>query len=128
MKGVACVVATAMAPASLWAASAPTSLASAPLPYKPADDTALLTTPQWGLAFLLCGAALVAALLALRRHGHRPARRRSVGMLQVVETRPLSAHTQLAVVQYRGRQLLLSIGPGGTQCLRDDPSPTEAPS
>lgn len=104
----------------------PLTLASAPLPFKATDAAALPTAPQWGAAILLCLAALVAGIVALRRRGHANTWRRAVGLLQVIETRTVGAHAQLAVVRYQGRQLLLSIGPGGTQCLRDDPAASEA--
>jgi hypothetical protein len=95
------------------------------LSYKLADETALPTTPQWGLAILLCAAALAAVFLSLRRRGQGLTWRRPSGVVQMVEMHALNANTQLAVVRYQGRQLLLSIGPANTQCLRDDPQPIE---
>ncbi len=96
--------------------------ASASIPFKPAEDTNLPSGPQWGLAFVLCAAALGVTLYALRRRGHGAvAWKRQQGLLTVVETRALTAQVQLHVVHYGGRQLLLSVGPTGTQCLRDDP-------
>jgi hypothetical protein len=97
------------------------SAASAAIPFKLADDPALPSGPQWGLAIVLCVAALGVALWVLRRRGHAVAWQRQGGLLDVLETRALSPHAQLNVVRYRGRQLLLSVGPAGTQCLRDDP-------
>lgn len=101
-------------------ATPPASSASAAIPFKPAEDPALPSGPQWGLAFVLCLAALGAALWVLRRRGNALAWKRPAGLLDIVETRALSPQTQLSVVRYQGRQLLLSTGPGGTQCLRDD--------
>jgi hypothetical protein len=37
-----------------------------------------------------------------------------------MERRALTAGTQLVVTRYAGRRLLLSVGPAGTQLLRDD--------
>lgn len=100
----------------------PATSASAAIPFKPEQDTALPSGPQWGLAIVLCLAALGAALLVLRRRGNATIGwKRQGGLLDVVETRALSAQVQLNVVRYGGRQLLLSVGPAGTQCLRDDP-------
>jgi hypothetical protein len=97
--------------------------ASAAIPFKPAEDPALPSGPQWGLALVLCVAALGAALLVLRRRGNAAIGwKRQGGLLDVVESRALNAQVQLNVVRYRGRQLLLSVGPTGTQCLRDDPA------
>ncbi|PTT79796.1 hypothetical protein DBR42_20710 [Pelomonas sp. HMWF004] len=103
-------------------ASPPAATASAAIPFKPAEDPSLPSGPQWGMAIVLCMAALGAALWALRRRGNAAISwRRQGGLLSVVESRPLSAQAQLSVVRYGRRQLLLSIGPTGTQCLRDDP-------
>jgi Flagellar biosynthesis protein, FliO len=101
----------------------PAANASAAIPFKPAEDPSLPSGPQWGLAIVLCMAALGAALWVLRRRGNTAnGWRRQGGLLNVVETRALSAQVQLNVVRYGGRQLLLSVGPAGTQCLRDDPA------
>jgi hypothetical protein len=89
-----------------------TSASAVALPFKPAEDPGLPSGPQWGLALVLCAMALGAALYLLRRRG---------GLLDVVESRALGPQAQLHIVRYGGRQLLLSVGPTGTQCLRDDP-------
>jgi flagellar biogenesis protein FliO len=105
----------------------PAVTASAAIPFKPAQDSSLPTGPQWGLAIVLCAAALGIALYVLRRRGRVPlAWKRQTGLLNVLESRMLSAHVQLHVVRYGDRQLLLSVGPAGTQCLRDDPVNEEA--
>lgn len=101
--------------------------ASAALPFKPADD-ALPSGSQWGLAIVLCVAALAVAVLALRRRGGQAVWRRTGGTLQVLESRALSPQSQLVVVRYGERQLLLCVGPAGAQCLRDDPAGEERPS
>ena len=107
------------------AASSATT-ASAAIPFKPAEDPVLPSGPQWSLAIVLCVAALAAVLWVLRRRGNVVAWKRPGGLLDIVETRALSPHAQLNVVRYQGRQLLLSVGPAGTQCLRDDPVAEEA--
>lgn len=106
--------------------SNPASAASASratIPFKPAEDPALPSGSQWGLAIVLCLAALGVALWTLRRRTPQGAAgwKRQGALLHVVESRALNAHAQLSVVRYGGRQLLLSVGPSGTQCLRDDP-------
>lgn len=98
-----------------------TSASAAAIPFKPAEDSALPSGPQWGLAIVLCIAALAAVLYQLRRRG-AVAWKREGRLLSVVETRALSPQVQLNVVRYGDRQLLLSVGPAGTQCLRDDPA------
>lgn len=99
---------------------APTASAAA-LPFKAADDTAVPVGAPWGAALLVCAAvaALVAGALK-RRRGATPWRR-DAGLVEVVERRSLTTHTHLVVTRYAGRRLLLSVGPAGTQCLRDDP-------
>lgn len=96
--------------------------AGAALPFKAAADTALPSGSQWGLAVVLCCLALVAALWLLRRRGSvsRHLRRGRGAMVEVLETRLVAPQTQLVVARYGDRQLLLSVGPAGTQCLRDD--------
>jgi len=94
---------------------------AASIPFKPAEDAALPSGPQWGLAIVLCVAALGAILYQLRHRRGAVAWRRESGLLNVVETRALNPQVQLSVVRYGNRQLLLSVGPAGTQCLRDDP-------
>lgn len=98
-----------------------TSASAVAIPFKPAEDSALSSGPQWGLAIMLCIAALGAVFYQLRRRGAVTWKRES-DLLSVVETRALSPQVQLSVVRYGGRQLLLSIGPTGIQCLRDDPA------
>jgi flagellar biogenesis protein FliO len=97
--------------------------ASAALPFKAATDTTLPGGSQWGLAVVLCCLALAAALWLLRRHGAASGtnwRRGRGAMVEVLETRLVAPQTQLVVARYGERQLLLSVGPAGTQCLRDD--------
>ncbi|WP_457447623.1 FliO/MopB family protein [Roseateles sp. P5_E4] len=102
----------------------PGTSASAAIPYRPADEAALPSGSQWGLAIVLCLAALAVMLWMARRRGvvrgAWPPRGREP-LVDVLETRSLGAQTQLVVTRYGGRRLLLSVGPAGTQCLRDDP-------
>ena len=107
----------------------PATAASTAIPFKPQEDPALPSAPQWGLAIVLCAAALGVALWVLRQRGARgaaPWKRQGEALLHVVESRALNAQVQLSVVRYGRRQLLLSVGPSGTQCLRDDPCAEEA--
>jgi hypothetical protein len=106
----------------------PATTASAAIPFKPAEDPGLPSGSQWGLALVLCAAALAALLYLLHRRGKVIVGwKRPGSMLDVVETRALNAQVQLNVVRYGKRQLLLSVGPAGTQCLRDDPIGEELP-
>lgn len=97
------------------------SASTVALPFKPVDDTAMPNGVQWSVALVLCVALLVVVVLALKRRGGTSPWRREAGLVDVLERRALDAHTQLVVARYAGRRLLLSIGPAGTQCLRDDP-------
>lgn len=96
--------------------------ASAPIPFKPDGDAALPSGPQWGLAVVLCLTALALIVWRLRRRGGSSTRwpRGQGALIDVVEARALGAQTQLIVARYAGRRLLLSVGPAGAQCLRDD--------
>ncbi|RZI92134.1 MAG: hypothetical protein EOP39_32500 [Rubrivivax sp.] len=67
--------------------------------------------------------------LLRRRGGGSPTWPRGrPAMVEVLETRAVAPQTQLVVARYAGRQLLLSVGPSGTQCLRDDAVATEPAS
>lgn len=97
--------------------------ASAAIPFRAIDDSALPSGSQWVVAMVLCLGALALTLWVLRRRTLTAAnwRRRPGALIDVLETRAVGPQTQLAVVRYAGRRLLLSVGPGGTRCLRDDP-------
>ena len=101
---------------------AASAAASAALPFKAAADTALPGASQWALALVLCCLALGVALWLLRRRSAIAAGwpRGRVALVEVLETRLVAPQTHLVVARYCGRQLLLSVGPAGTQCLRDD--------
>lgn len=101
----------------------PATAASAAIPFRAIDDAALPSSSQWGVAMVLCLGALVFMLWAWRRRSFTAANwpRRPGTLIDVLETRAVGAQTQLAVVRYAGRRLLLSVGPDGTHCLRDDP-------
>lgn len=101
----------------------PGASASAAIPYRPADEATLPSGSQWGLAIVLCLAALAVMLWVARRRGVARGAwpRGRQPQIDVLETRSLGAQNQLVVARYGGRRLLLSVGPAGTQCLRDDP-------
>ena len=101
--------------------------ASGPLPFKAAADTALPNGSQWGLALLVCCAALALLLWWLRSRGAVSSAwpRGRLARVEVLEAHALGPQTRLVVARYGGRQLLLSVGPAGTQCLRDDDIATE---
>lgn len=104
--------------------------ASAPLPFKAAADTALPGASQWGMALLLCSAALAFALWLLRRRGAVAAAwpRGRPAMVEILESRAVTPQHQLVVARYAGRQLLLSVGPSGIHCLRDDEAAAQRPA
>ncbi len=99
----------------------PMTAASSPLPFKASAAADLPTASEWLLALLLCAALLAALLWLLRRQQGKPQWGRQSSLLKVLDRQALSPQVQLVVLQYHGRQLLLSIGPTGTQCLRDEP-------
>ena len=97
--------------------------ASAPaLDFKRDVDPAMPGTPQWILAAVICVAALWIGVEILRRRGKVPSLgRRGVHRLLSVEERTLIAPgVHLVVARYGSRRLLLSAGPQGVQCLKDD--------
>jgi len=108
--------------------SPPTSSASAAIPFRPIDDSTLPGSGQWGCAILVCFVALAVIAWAMRRRGIVSAAwaRGRGAQIEVLETRSLGPQTQLVVARYGSRRLLLSIGPNGTQCLRDDADDSEA--
>lgn len=97
-----------------------TTASAAALPFKPVDDSALPSGAEWSVALVLCLALLAVLVVALKRRGGHKPWRREPGMVEVLERRALNANTQLVVTRYGGRRLLLSVGPAGIQCLRDD--------
>ena len=99
--------------------------ASAPLPFKTAPAADLPSASEWLLALLLCAALLMGLLWLLRRRQGKLQWGRQAQLLKVLDRQALSAQVQLVVLQYQGRRLLLSVGPAGTQCLRDDPDDAE---
>ncbi|WP_457323213.1 flagellar biosynthetic protein FliO [Roseateles sp. P5_E11] len=100
----------------------PGTSASAAIPFRVAEDTGLPSGSQWGLATMLCLVALVVIIWGLRRRSlvSKAWPRGRSTLIDVLESRSLSGQTQLVVTRYAGRRLLLSVGPAGTQCLRDD--------
>ncbi len=97
-----------------------TTASAAALPFKPVDDAALPSGAQWSVALALCLVLLAVLVLALKRRGGNAPWSKEAGLVEVLERRSLNAQTQLIVTRYAGRRLLLSVGPTGTQCLRDD--------
>ncbi|MGM9485068.1 hypothetical protein ACS5PN_28015 [Roseateles sp. NT4] len=97
-----------------------TTASAAALPFKQVDDEAMPSGAQWGVTLMLCIALLAVLVLVLKRRGGNPPWRKEAGMVEVLERKALTAQTQLVVARYDGRRLLLSVGPAGTQCLRDD--------
>ena len=103
--------------------TAPGTAASAAIPFKAADDTALPSGAHGGLATILCLVALAVMLWGLRRRGLVSTAwpRGRAALIDVLETRSRGAQTQLVGARDAGRRLWLSRGPAGTHCLRDDP-------
>lgn len=95
--------------------------ASAPLPFKTSAAGELPSASEWLLAVLLCAALLAALVWLLRRQQGKPQWGRQTSLLKILDRQHLGPQQQLVVLQYQGRQLLLSVGPAGTQCLRDEP-------
>lgn len=108
---------TAAAPAAALSSSGPAASASA-IPFRASDD---VTTPlgatgaSWMLLVLLLAIGAWAVLKRRLRLWQR-----QPGLLEVNERCSLTSTTQLVVASYAGRRLLLSVGPSGTQLLRDD--------
>lgn len=113
-----------------WA-QAQSAASAPPLVFKAESDASLPGPQQWVTATLLCFAALAAAVWWLRRQsglprpmwGNSPDR-----LITVVARTALTQQTQLLVVDHGQRRLLLSVGPAGTQVLRDDPHPDLPPT
>lgn len=94
------------------------TLPAASIPFRPAEDGGLAPAGSSASWFLLILLLLIAAALLLKRR-LRPGPHRT-GLLEVTERCALTSGTQLVVTRYAGRRLLLSVGPAGTQLLRDD--------
>ena len=104
------------------AAAAPPSsgpaLGASAIPFRAPDEASLplgATGAPWLLLVLLLA---IGAWVILKRK-LRPWQRQP-GQLEVNERCSLTSTTQLVVARYAGRRLLLSVGPAGTQLLRDD--------
>lgn len=94
-----------------------------PLLFKPESEASWPSAGQWFVAALACALLLAALIWLLRRRGSATlpwGTQRSADVV-VLERTPLTAHTQLVLVRYAGRRLLLSVGSTGATCLRDDP-------
>jgi hypothetical protein len=98
--------------------------AASAIPYRAAtSDPAAPTATQWLGVGAACAVLLVVLVVAVRR-GALPSR---MGVskrqhLRVVERLPVAGSgTQLLVVEYEQRRLLLAVAAGHACCLRDDP-------
>ncbi len=92
------------------------------IPFKAPAADAGPSLAQWSWAVLVCGLALGLALWWLRRRGSWPtATAGSARPLQVLQREPLGPGSQLLVVRYGQRQLLLLQGPQGASCIKDEP-------
>jgi flagellar biogenesis protein FliO len=116
-----------------WAQAqqAPGAASAPPLVFKAESDASLPGPQQWIVATLLCFAALFAAVWWLRRQHGLPRPSWGSGpdrLITVVARTALTQQTQLLVVDHGQRRLLLSVGPAGTQVLRDDPHPDLPPA
>ena len=81
---------------------------------QPAMSAALLRT-TWALLVVV---GLILALYGLaRKRLNLGARRGSI--INIVEVRPLMTKTTLALVEVRGRELLLGVSASGIHCLAD---------
>ncbi len=112
-----------LAAAVLWAsagvAHAQVQAASA-IPYKAALQGRAFDGQQWLFAVVACGAFLGVALYVLRRFGSRlPLAVAHGKRVRVIERTCIAPNTQLVVVEYERRRLLLSVSAGTTVCLRD---------
>lgn len=97
--------------------------ARAGIPFKP-EQAEGPTAQGWGLALLACTAALVVLLVMARRFGPRLGRGLGAPVAQgaavrVVSTTRLTPQVQLAVVEFDGRQLLLSVSGAATTLLSE---------
>lgn len=109
------------------------------IPLQRGDET--LMSGSSAIAALLLFAILIAVWIGARRTRARArgegARRlglwkavggrRDASLVNVVESRRLSSHSVLHVVDYEGRRLLLADGVRGVQCLVDDSHEAEHP-
>lgn len=93
---------------------------SASIPFRPSDDVSLPSGAPTALLSILTLALLAGALVLLKRRVLSTRRRGEPQLLEVSERCALTPNTQLVVTRYAGRRLLLSVGPTGTELLRDD--------
>lgn len=109
---------TAVAAAAAALSSSAPATAGSAIPFRAADDAAVPLGAAGAPWLLLVLLLVLGAWVVLKRRAS-PWQRQS-GLLEVTERRSLTNTTQLVVVRYAGRRLLLSVGPAGTQPLRDD--------
>jgi flagellar biogenesis protein FliO len=110
-----------IAAAVLWtSAGVACAQAASAIPYKVASEGPAFDGPQWLFVVAACGAFLGVALYVLRRFGSRlPLAATTRKRVRVIERTSIAPHTQLVVVEYERRRLLLSVSAGATVCLRD---------
>lgn len=110
-----------IAAAVLWAnAGVAYAQAASAIPYKVASEGRAFDGQQWLLVVAACGAFLGVALYVLRRFGSRLPLAAATGKrVRVIERTCIAPSTQLVVVEYERRRLLLSVSAGTTICLRD---------
>lgn len=102
------------------------AVASAPIPFRPEHGSdAVGLGPGW-LAVVVVLCAVAAALLYAMRRGTPLLQPRQGRAIRLVETCRLPDGTQLSVVHYAGRALLLAHGESGTQVLVQDALVPEA--
>lgn len=119
--------AAASAPASVMTREAPPGPVAEPqpmapaagIPFRPAEEAGLPVGASGASWFILVPLLLGAAGLLFKRR--LLPRQHRAELLEVMERCVLTTGTQLVVTRYAGRRLLLSVGPAGTQLLRDDP-------
>ena len=116
-----------IAAAFLWAiAGGAHAQAASAIPYKAASEGRAFDGPQWLFAVVACCAFLGVALYVLRRFGSRLPLAATGKRVRVIERTCIAPNTQLVVVEYERRRLLLSVSAGTTVCLRDSDAAVSA--
>ena len=94
---------------------------AASIPFRATTESGGEAQP-WLIVIAVCAAALALAVFVLRNLMLRGAlgRQASSRQISVVERTALNPSTQLVVVDYASRRLLLAVGSAGVICLRDD--------
>lgn len=111
-------------PPAYLGASAPGG--SGAIPFRAPDDASLPLGTS-ATAWLVVAVLLLAGVWAVLKRRAQPWQR-GPRRLEVIERQALTPNTQLVITRYAGRRLLLSVGPAGTQLLRDDADDSEGAS